>query len=145
MSYVLQQKHHTYINYDVNRLANVWVLNSDIWLLALSLQYLNQSLVGSCFWKVFLDGVLGTLCPKQPFNFSRVRTWENGIAGMHGMEENRVNLSRVINLPTLQIDDFLHIWPQNIWLLTLSLPDLNPSLVGSCSWKTCKEDKKIER
>ena len=28
MSYVLQQKHHTYINYDVNRLANVWVLSS---------------------------------------------------------------------------------------------------------------------
>ena len=28
MSFVLQQKHHTYINYDVNRLANVWVLNS---------------------------------------------------------------------------------------------------------------------
>ena len=28
MSYVLQQKHHTYINYDVNRLANVWVLIS---------------------------------------------------------------------------------------------------------------------
>ena len=26
MSYVRQQKHHTYINYDVNRLANVWVL-----------------------------------------------------------------------------------------------------------------------
>ena len=30
MSYVLQQKHHTYFNYDVNRLANVWVLNSEI-------------------------------------------------------------------------------------------------------------------
>ena len=29
MSYVLQQKHHTYINYDVNRLGNVWVLNSE--------------------------------------------------------------------------------------------------------------------
>ena len=29
MSYVLQQKRHTYINYDVNRLVNVWVLNSD--------------------------------------------------------------------------------------------------------------------
>ena len=28
MSYVLQQKHHSYINYDVNRLANIWVLNS---------------------------------------------------------------------------------------------------------------------
>ena len=28
MSYVLQQKHHTYINYDVNRLANVWLDNS---------------------------------------------------------------------------------------------------------------------
>ena len=28
MSYILQQKHHTYIKYDVNRLANAWVLNS---------------------------------------------------------------------------------------------------------------------
>ena len=28
MSYVLQQKHHTYINYDVNRLANVCLDNS---------------------------------------------------------------------------------------------------------------------
>ena len=25
MSYVLQQKRHTYINYDVNRLLNVWL------------------------------------------------------------------------------------------------------------------------
>ena len=28
MSYVLQQNRHTYINYDVNRLVNVWVFNS---------------------------------------------------------------------------------------------------------------------
>ena len=28
MSYVLQQKRHTYINYDVNRLVNVWLLKS---------------------------------------------------------------------------------------------------------------------
>ena len=28
MSYILQQKHHTYINYDVNRLANVCLDNS---------------------------------------------------------------------------------------------------------------------
>ena len=28
MSYVLQQKHHTYVNYDVNRLANVCLDNS---------------------------------------------------------------------------------------------------------------------
>ena len=30
MSYVLQQKHHTYINYDVNHLANVCLDNSAI-------------------------------------------------------------------------------------------------------------------
>ena len=29
MSYVLQQKHHTYFNYDVNRLANVCLDNSE--------------------------------------------------------------------------------------------------------------------
>ena len=29
MSYILQQKHHTYINYDVNHLANVWLHNSE--------------------------------------------------------------------------------------------------------------------
>ena len=28
MSYVLQQKHNTYINYDVNRLANICLDNS---------------------------------------------------------------------------------------------------------------------
>ena len=40
MSYILQQKHHMYINYDVNRLANVWLHNSE--------KKTHTNIAGSC-------------------------------------------------------------------------------------------------